>query len=63
MQLMNLNSLESYRASRGLANGKKLTVGILRIASIPDVVRPERTGTIQQDWLTPIVLSIPTKLS
>jgi hypothetical protein len=57
MKTLNLKSLATYKATRGLVTGKKLTVGILRIASIPDVVRPERTGTIQPDWLSPIMLS------
>jgi hypothetical protein len=61
MKTLNLNSLATYKADRGLANGRKLTVGILRIASIPDVVRPDRTGTIQPDWLSPMVLSISGK--
>jgi hypothetical protein len=61
MDTLDLNSLEAYKAAHGLGAGKKLTVGILRIASIPDVVRPERSGTIKKEWLTPITLSMSGK--
>jgi len=61
MTKLNLNSLAAFRATHNLGTGKKLTVGLLRIATIPAVVRPRRIGTIDRDWLTPIVLSNSTK--
>ncbi|HUN86669.1 MAG TPA: hypothetical protein VMU48_19975 [Terracidiphilus sp.] len=57
MVSFNLKSLAVFRVAHGPANGKKLTVGLLRIASIPSDVRPERSGAVQQEWLTPIALS------
>ena len=57
MVSLNLKSLAALRAAHGPANRKMLTVGLLRIASVPSDVRPERSGAVQPDWLSPIVLS------
>lgn len=57
MNTLNLKSLAAYKAVHGLSDGRKMPVGLMRIASIPDVIRPERFGAVQCAWLSPVVLS------
>jgi hypothetical protein len=61
MTRLDMKSLAAFRATHNFGTGKKLTVGLLRIATVPAVVRPRRIGTIQKDWLSPIVLSNSAK--
>jgi len=50
MQL-DLVSLDTLIAESRLSPAKKLTVGQLRIATVPSIVRPERHGAFDPAWL------------
>ena len=47
-------ALSALVAERGLQAAKRLTVGQLRIATVPRVIRPDREGTPNPAWLTPL---------
>jgi hypothetical protein len=48
------SSLVRLVADRQLEPAKRLTVGQLRIATVPRVIRPEREGTFDPSWLKPL---------
>jgi hypothetical protein len=57
MKALNLEELEAIRARRCFDPAKKLTVGQLRIATIPQVLAPARIGPVDPGWLRPIEIS------
>ena len=54
MERLDYRSLVALVANRQLAPAKRLTVGQLRIATVPRVIRPEREGPFDPSWLTPL---------
>ena len=54
MNAWDYNSLIRWVAARQLAPAKKLTVGQLRIAAVPNVIRPAREGVFDTAWLQPL---------
>jgi hypothetical protein len=56
MGRLDYRSLVALVADRQLAPAKRLTVGQLRIATVPRVIRPEREGPFDPSWLTPLQL-------
>jgi hypothetical protein len=54
MKTWDYSSLARLVAERKLAPARKLTVGQLRIATVPSVIRPERQGPLDPAWLTPL---------
>ena len=48
------STLSALVADRGLHPAKRLTAGQLRIATVPRLVRPDREGDPDPDWLTPL---------
>ena len=54
MTAWNYNSLMRRVAERQLAPAKKMTVGQLRIATVPNVIRPAREGVFDPAWLQPL---------
>lgn len=54
MESWNYSSLLRLVAERQLEPAKKLTVGQLRIATVPRVIRPEREGPFDPAWLAPL---------
>jgi len=58
MNAWDYNSLVRLVAERQLEPAKKLTVGQLRIATIPNVIRPAREGAFDPAWLNPLPSTI-----
>lgn len=56
MKVFNSESLEAFRINRQLGPAKKLTVGQLRIATVPQIVAPARSSSMKQEWLEPILI-------
>jgi hypothetical protein len=54
MNVWNYSSLVRLVAERQLAPARKLTVGQLRIATVPRVLRPKREGAFDPEWLKPL---------
>ena len=54
MKAWDYNTLTRLVAQRELAPARKITVGQLRIATVPRIVRPERQGAFDPSWLTPL---------
>jgi hypothetical protein len=54
MKAWDYSSLAKLVGERKLAPAKKLTVGQLRIAAVPSVIRPERQGEFDPAWLQPL---------
>ena len=54
IQAWDYNALAKMVAERGLAPARRLTVGQLRIATVPRVIRPDCEGTLDPSWLTPL---------
>jgi hypothetical protein len=54
MKAWDYSSLARLVAERKLAPARKLTVGQLRIATVPSIIRPERQGAFDPEWLEPL---------
>jgi hypothetical protein len=54
MEPWDYSSLLRLVAERQLEPAKRLTVGQLRIATVPRVIRPEREGLFDPAWLSPL---------
>jgi len=54
MQAWDYESLVRMVADRHLEPAKLLTVGQLRIATVPSVIRPAREGVMDPVWLKPL---------
>jgi hypothetical protein len=59
MKTWDYRSLLRLVAERHLEPAKKLTVGQLRIATVPSVIRPAREGAFDPAWLKPL----PSRIS
>lgn len=57
MNSLSREDLVKLIAIRKLVPAKRLTVGQVRIATFPPVIRPERQGNIDPDWLEPVCVS------
>ena len=53
-QTWDYESLVRLVADRQLEPAKLLTVGQLRIATVPSVIRPAREGRFDPTWLKPL---------
>ena len=54
MQTLNLKTLSDLVERRQLKPARPLSVGQLRIATVPKVLRPERAGMFDPRWLEPL---------
>ena len=54
MKPWDYSTLLKMVADRQLGPAIKLTVGQVRIATVPRVIRPEREGTFDPAWLKPL---------
>jgi hypothetical protein len=54
MTAWDYSALSTLVAERGLQPALRLSVGQLRIATVPRVIRPDREGTPDPAWLTPL---------
>lgn len=57
MNMLTIKSLEAARKQQAGGAFKKLPVGQLRIATIPQILRPARTGTLRPEWLRSVDFS------